>query len=463
MVDERLVRLDDKVNSLPFKLTEEQYEYCKDVVCGEGHVSNWSVAGSGKSLCLEIIKDVLGDSCAVCATTGIANAILFNSKGAQGTAHKVFSLTTEIHNEHNFKRIGETTRELLSKTDIIKVIIVEEAGMLNPDQLAQIIKRLERFNKAYSNKRKKRNIKLVLQGDFLQLGSVITKQAEIDYMREVYGSEHLFESNVFKELNFNVHIFSKVLRTNDKTFQACLDVVRYGQEARYPRCLDWINKRWLKAPEDIPVITTTNKMVDKMNMESLNKNPNPMFTLTPEVSGRYDMKNCPADEVLYLKVGAPIICLRNCPSGTFFNGSYGHVSSVSVGEGVYVILASNGQEVFVPMFEYEEREYTSSFDKEGNPVLNSKVIGTCLHYTVKVAACFSVFRMQGRTIDSPVLIDLGWGFPESQDNSWGMAQAYVALSRATSVDNIYLKQKLTHKHLKVNRKAVEWVNSNKRG
>ncbi|MCP3683188.1 MAG: AAA family ATPase [bacterium] len=461
-MNERLIRLNEKVDSLPFDLTEEQYAYCKDVICGEGHVSNWSVAGSGKSLCLEIIKDVLGDECAVCATTGIANAILFNSKGAQGTAHKLFSLTTEIHNEYNFKRIGDTTREVLSKTDIVKVVIIEEAGMLNPDQLAQVVKRIERFNKAYSNKRKKRNIKLVLQGDFLQLGSVITKQEEIDYMREVYGSEYLFESNVFKDLDFNVHIFSKVLRTNDKTFQACLDVVRYGQEHRYDKCLQWINKRWLQAPEGIPVITTTNKMVDKMNMESLQRNPNPMFELRPTVQGKYDMKNCPVDEVLYLKVGAPVICLKNCNEGNFFNGSYGHVTDIVVGEGVYVRLASNGREVFVPMFEYEEREYTSSFDKEGKPLLTSKVIGTCMHYTVKVAACFSVFRMQGRTIDSPVLIDLGWGFPEDQDNSWGMAQAYVALSRATSVEHVYLKQKLTRKHLKVNKKAVEWVAGNKK-
>ena len=454
-------KLEEAISKRGVNLTEEQYNYCYDVIYGEGHVSNWSVAGSGKSLCLEIIKEVLGDSCVVCATTGISNAILFDSKGGQGTAHAVFSLTTEIHNEHNFKRIGDVTRELLSKTDIVKTIIVEEAGMLNPDQLAQIVKRLERFNRPYSNKRKKRNIKLVLQGDFLQLGSVIKEQAEIDYMREVYGSEYLFESNIFKQLDFNVHIFSKVLRTNDKVFQACLDVIRYGQEKRYNGCLNWINQRWLQPPEGIPVITTTNKMVDKLNKESLDKNPNPLFTLTPKVTGSYDMKNCPVDEVLHVKVGAPVICLKNCNSGTFFNGSYGHVTSIVVGEGVYVRLSSNGDEVFVPMYEYEEREYESSFDKEGNPVLTSKVIGTCLHYTIKNAACFSVFRMQGRTIDSPVLIDLGWGFPESQENSWGMAQAYVALSRATSVDNIYLKQKLTHKHFKVNRKAVEWVERNK--
>ncbi len=100
------------------------------------------------------------------------------------------------------------------------------------------------------------------------------------------------------------------------------------------------------------------------------------------------------------------------------------------------------------MFEFEEREYFTNTDKDGKDFMDSKVIGTCTHYCVKLASAFSVFRMQGRTLDTPFLVDLGWGFPESQDNDWGMQQAYVALSRSTSVENIFLKQRLTSKHLK---------------
>ncbi len=194
-------------------------------------------------------------------------------------------------------------------------------------------------------KRKKRNIKLVLQGDHLQLGTILSDE-EKEYIEATYGDTFLPLSTPYKKLNFNNHIFTKVLRTTDKVFQACLEVVRYGQEERYTKCLQWLNKRNVPAPKGIPVVTTTNKSVEKINMEELALNPNRLFELRPTISGKYNIKNCPVDEVVYLKEGSPVITLVNSSEGNFSNGSFGYVDQVVVGEGIYINFVASGETHF---------------------------------------------------------------------------------------------------------------------
>ncbi|MCP4986753.1 MAG: hypothetical protein GY928_12080, partial [Colwellia sp.] len=289
-------------------------------------------------------------------------------------------------------------------------------------------------------------------------------------MKDLYGGHTLFDSNILKTYGFSVHIFTKVLRTNDKTFQAALDVLRYGQEHRYDRCLQWLNKRYQphNMPADMPIIATTNKKVDEANKKALESNPNEPMTFDMTISGKFDIKSCPADESITLKVGMPVITLTNEQNGLWSNGSYGHVTQLST-EGIYVLFKGNGEEHFVPLHLFEETETTVSdevvtVEVEGvvssttKKVLNKEVIGSAFQLAVKPAAAFSVFRMQGRTLDVPALVDLGdWGFPLSQDNEWGWGQCYTALSRFRKVEDIYLAQPLTRKHIKPCRSAVSWV------
>ncbi len=451
--------LDRYLEGKPYILTEEQYAYCDDVIYGDKHVSNFSGGGCGKSLCLEIIKDVLGDRCVVCSTTGISNSILFNNKGGQGTAASVFSIPLGIYNSYHEKKVGKTTAALFAGSDLVSTVILEEGGMLNPNQLDLIMKRIKRYNRPYGKKRLARNIKFVIQGDLLQLGAVITKQEEIDYMRAEYGSELLFESSIFKEFDFSTHIFTENKRASDKTFQAALDVLRFGQEHRYDGVLKWLNKRFVRAPEGCLKVATTNRRVDELNREALQSNPNREFRLKAIVEGKYDIKNCPADQELVLKVGMPVISLMNDNEGggNFFNGSFGHITDIIIGEGIMIRFVHSGEEHLVPYFTYEDTEYFTDIDEDGLPFMNQKINGKCTQASVKIAAAFSCHRMQGKTVDVPMELDLGQGFSYSQDNSWGMALASVAIGRLTKIENLYLRTKLNKSHLKTNDKAVNWV------
>jgi len=451
--------LDTYLQGKPYTLTSEQYNYCNDVIYGDKHVSNFSGSGCGKSLCLEIIKDVLGDRCVVCSTTGISNSILFNNKGGAGTASSVWSLPLGLHNTYHEKKVGKNTSNLFSSSDLVTTVIIDEAGMLNVDQLVLIFKRIKRFNRAYGKKRKARNIKLVLSGDFLQIPPIYTWE-EARYMRDNYGSEHLFLSDVYKEAAFSVHIFTENKRAGYHVFQEALDVLRYGQEHRYDGVIKWFNKRFLPAPNDCVRVATTNARVNELNKEALNNNPNPLVVIDAVLEGPFDIKGCPADQKLEIKVNAPIISLMNSQNGEFFNGSFGYIRSIIVGEGVIVEFLHSGKEELVPYFTYEQTEYFTNEDEYGNPFMDMKITAKCTQLAIKVCAAMTVNRCQGRSIDVPMELDLGTGFSTDPNNSYGQAIAYVGISRLTNINNLYLRRRLTKRHIKTNDVAINYVLEN---
>lgn len=457
--------LEEYLHDGKYPLTEEQKDYVRDCVDKKkGHVINLSPAGFGKSVTLEALKAYLKDKLIICATTGIANSILFNNKGGDGTAHRVFSLSLGMFKDKDVSKVKSYCTGLFAPTDLVEYVVVEECGMLNPDQLELIRLRLERFNKPIKGKRKKRNIKLILLGDFLQLLPVLNQQDK-NYLNSKYGSHLLFESEPFKKLDFIVHNFTKPLRTSEKTFQECLNVMRYGQEERYPNCIKWINKRhsWT-LPEGLPLVTTTNKRVDEANSMAVRSNPEAPFSYKAKITGEFNMKDCPVDENLVLKKGLPVITLVN--TDDYSNGSFGYVEEC-LSDGVFVHFPSIDETHFVDMFEFEQRESFLSTEKGEDGVekaiLDSKVIGRAVCLPVKVAAAFSIHRMQGRTLDVPAVVDISYkGFDMTdEDNDWGVNSAYVALSRFTSIDLIHLKYPLQHtgikSHIKPHTKAIEWL------
>ena len=250
--------------------------------------------------------------------------------------------------------------------------------------------------------------------------------------------------------------------------KACLDVLRYGQEDRYENCLKWLNQfqTW-DLPEGLPLLTSTNAKVDAANKQAVEANTNAAFVYRAKVKGQFNMKECPVEEVLTLKKGLPVITLVNQEDGEYSNGSFGYIEEC-FDDGVMVSFPATNETHFVAMFEFEQRE--SFLDKETledgtvKDILNNKVVGTAMCCPVKVAAAFSVHRVQGRSIDVPTVVDLGYyGFDMDEDNDWGINMAYVALSRFRNPDNIILKYPLIHNtltgksHIKAHRKAIEYL------
>ena len=459
------MKMRELFSMFPFELTKGQQRSLETIADG-GNVLVIGDAGSGKSTIMEAVKAYFGDKVIFCATTGIANQRLFNYQGGMGTAARIFGLPTEIATPKVWKEMSRYCNEVFFSSDKVEAVVVEECGMLNSEQIALIQNVIHRANKK-SKKRNERQIQLILVGDLLQLGAVVGDDIR-PYLEDTYGSALFFKAKAFKELNFKVRLLDEVKRQDNVTFKAALDVLRYGNTDRIDKCIDWFNRQYRGVPpKGLPLISATNKVVDRENQRALDLNPNGSATYTADIKGDYDIKNCPIPYELELKVGLTVITLINDPDCRYMNGSIGVVESMTC-EGVYVKFAHNGQTALVEPFVFEEKEVFQDgtewfINHEGEtverPVMGTRTKGKCEHIPVKQASAMSIFRAQGATLSTEFVLDLGSPYLYTTEalGAFGAAFAYVGFSRATDISNIYLKGKMCKDHVKVCEETIFWL------
>ena len=456
-----MYNISDFYHVLPFELTEGQ-KRANELVASGNHCLIIGDAGSGKSTVMEIWKSFFGKRAIFCGSTGISNQRLFNYKGGNGTAHKVFSLPLGIAKPKDWKEVSRYTNEILAKSDQIEYIVVEEVSMLNSENIAMMFKRIDRFNKK-TKKRRARDIKLILVGDLLQLPCVVDTRLK-GYLEENYGSHLFFKSWEFEKRDVKVTFLGQVMRQNDRIFKAALNVLRYGQEERYERVLQWFNKRsGLPLPKNAPLISATNRVVNQANQQALHQNPNESFCYEAEFKDNYDRNACPVDVDLYLKQDLKVMTLINHPEGFYQNGSMGYVVSCCA-DGAYVQFDHSGETHLVEPFIFEERELYvagSYIDEQGiaRDILDERVAGSFEQLPLKQASAITIHKAQGQTIDSEFILDLGWDkmYTDPYYGDFGTALPYVGWSRSTKIENVFLKGKMTKDHIKVCFDTIEWL------
>lgn len=440
-----------------YSLTDGQTRGYEAVKSGR-NVLILGTSGSGKSTLLDLIRQDFGNSTVFGATTGVANQNLFNGAGGGGTAHSLFSLPIGIHNKIHEAKVNPYTQQVFGATDKVQRVCLDEAGMLTPDQFYLMQKRLKRFNKKTS-KRKQRNIQTILIGDILQIPPVLSGY-ELEYTLEKYKTPHFFMTDLFKEMDFEIVFLNQVMRQKDQEYKDMLNILRYGIKDQYKEVCDYFNKQVkYPLPKDVTLLTPYNKMVDKANDEALKRNLNPCGVFEATVTGKYNMRDCPVDEIINLKVGLPCITVVNHPEGLYQNGSSGVIHDLTV-EGAFVKF-NNGKVVLIEPFTFEAREYVVEEvvldDGSKEEVLVNKVVGRCCTLPVRLSAGLSIHKAQGKTLNSKTIIDLGWGFKDNTDNNFGTSLAYVGLSRNTNIEDIYLVRKLEPKHIRVDYDVIDWL------
>ncbi len=433
-------------------LSDEQQALFRLIEDTDEHVFITGRAGTGKSTLLQHFAWNTQKQIAICAPTGVA---ALNVEGQ--TIHSLFRLPIGLIAESEIEQ-SDATRRILNA---IQTLVIDEISMVNADLMDAIDRSLRQA-------RGKRGIpfggvQVVMFGDPYQLAPVPPRGDELRYIQDHYRSFWFFDAKVWTGglagdgggmldigehgAKLHVHELVQIHRQSDDGFKSMLNAVRYGRVTK--DIADVLNERGARTPPDPepgepPIITlaTRNDIVNSINSRHLAALAGREQTAHAEVSGDFGRGegNYPADAELKLKVGAQVMFLRNDTSMSgepprWVNGTIGTVTRI-LGESVRVEI--DGEEVDVEPAVWERFRY--SYDP-GTKKLSRDVVAEFTQFPLRLAWAVTIHKSQGKTYDRAI-IDLGSG-------AFAPGQTYVALSRLTSLDGLYLSRPLRPSDIRV--------------
>lgn len=495
-------RLEEVINGLPFTLTDEQELFIRDFVNSNGHATLLGDSGVGKTTVMWVLKQYYKSSILFGGSSGIATVNLPDGIG-YATGHKIFKLSVGEAIPSDYKRSAE---RVLTQSDMISIVVLDEAFCYNSQDLDQILNQIRKLNKRTRN-RKERNIRLLLVGDVLQRLPVVDDKLK-KHLHSKYGHYLMFRSNVWKRFDPKCYVLQQNKRqegddSKSVWFRKALHVIRYGVEEHYDKVLKGLNK--LVVGDNYETgslyLAPTNDLVNKYNEEYLNNNPNTKYTFKAQFDPKYDKKEFPMEKEVTIAEGCSLITLINNNEAGYQNGTEITVTSIIEGEGV-VGVKEDGTEVFVELHEFKQEEIQAVKEKpenlkmaevvdklvsEGiltyeqqqnydraslNSLYDSKVkdkilaqerihIASAFMLPVKLSAGFVIARSQGRTFNRKGLIDVGveekdYFYTWNRMPDFMVAGLFVALGRFTSIDHIQLKRPIEKKHIKVDRDSINF-------
>jgi len=399
-------------------------------------------AGTGKTTLLQEFVETTAKIVAVCAPTGVAALAI----GGQ-TIHSLLRLPLGIIGS---RELGFIPKESLAVLANLDALVVDEVSMVSADVLDAIDRRLRqakrRKNTAFGG------VQLIMFGDPYQLAPVVSGGEEKAYYQDQYRSAWFFDARVWDSTEMTIHELDTIHRQADSEFRSILNALREGRmEADMGRML---NERGMRDPDDpeLITVTTTNHTVSKINRIALDRLPSNAKIAHADIEGDFgSTSSYPADEELLLKPGARVMFLRNDIQGPdgprYVNGTLGTIVKISNN----VVVDIDGDEVEVEPVTWEKIRYEYS---PATKTLSHDVVAEFTQFPLRLAWAVTIHKAQGKTLDAAV-IDLG-------PRAFAPGQTYVAFSRLTSLDGLYLKRPLTPADIIVDDDVVRFM-SRERG
>jgi len=418
-------------------LTEQQTAILQEMENTLDHLFITGRAGTGKTTLLSEFVESTAKCVAVCAPTGVAALAV----GGQ-TIHSLLRLPLGIIGS---RELGFIPKESLAVLANLDALIIDEVSMVSADVLDAIDRRLRQA-------KRKRNtpfggVQLVMFGDPYQLAPVVSGGVEKAYYQDNYRSPWFFDAKVWDSTEMTIHELDTIHRQADSEFRAVLNALREGRME--PDMGRMLNERGLRTPEDpeLIVLTTTNHSVATLNRAALERLPGTTKIAHADIEGDFGSSSSyPADEELVLKTGARVMFLRNDTGGPegprYVNGTLGTVVKVTNN----VIVDVEGEQVEVEPVTWEKIKYEYS---PATKTISHDVVAEFTQFPLRLAWAVTIHKAQGKTLDAAV-IDLG-------ARAFAPGQSYVAFSRLTSLDGLYLKRPLTPADIIVDQDVVRFM------
>ncbi len=391
-------------------------------------------AGTGKSTLLNYLSENTSKQIVICAPTGVAAL----NVGGQ-TIHSLFRLPIGVIADNDIEQSAEL-RKLLSTID---TLVIDEVSMVNADLLDAIDRSLRqargRRNEAFGG------VQVVLFGDPYQLAPVPGEGDERAYFGDHYRSMWFFDAKVWNDTDLTIYELTSIHRQHEAEFKYMLNAVRHGGvTAEIAARLNEVGAR-PKPTDGAITLASTNGIVTRINATELARLPGRVLTAKAEVSGDFGGRAFPADEALELKLGARVMFLRNDTGqdgGRWVNGSVGTVTKID--STVWVDIDGERHEVRPAIwekFKYSYSPLTKSLRKD--------VVAEFTQFPLRLAWAVTIHKSQGKTYDRAI-VDLG-------PRSFAPGQTYVALSRISSLDGLYMTRDLRPSDIIVDENVVRFM------
>ena len=394
-------------------------------------------AGTGKTTLLKEIIQTTHKNTVVVAPTGIA---ALNAGGV--TIHSMFQLpfggfipdnsSPQFSESTKFETKATLRRHFkmsgLKKAVIrnMELLIIDEVSMLRADLLDAMDYMMQSVRKksiAFGG------VQVLYIGDLLQLPPVI-RDEEWRTLKNYYKGKFFFHSHVVQQHPPLYIELSKIFRQTDDTFISVLNNLRNNQISQQD--IQTLNQ-YVKPDFDLKenkgyiTLTTHNNKADAMNAQALQDLAGKLVVYSPEITGDFPDKIFPLEQELKLKVGAQVMFVKNDLSFDkhYFNGKMGVIKSLGSQE-ILVHFPEENKTIEVEKYEWQNIRYKVD---EATKEIEEEVLGTFVHYPIKLAWAITVHKSQGLTFDKAAL-DVSQVFLPGQ--------AYVALSRLRSLEGLIL-------------------------